>query len=253
MKIFETLRYIEIETCSNCSRKCEWCLFGGENNRPEENSFLSTETIEKVLKDLNRNNFYGVIAFYSINEPLLDNRIITGELFERCKQIFGRRVTTAIITNGDYLNEVNTRKMFLSGLDIIKISCYDNNTFQKAVDLKQKFNRVIILDQRRYKVGGYESNRAGLLETHRNENISFKSCYMPLYRTVIGWNGKLRICCHDMVGNFDMGNVNECSFSELINSKEFNRLRKKLLTEREDISPCNKCNVDGSKDYMEKH
>lgn len=46
MNIFDTLKYIEIETHSACTRECPWCLFGAYPDfRPSEQTFLDTEYI----------------------------------------------------------------------------------------------------------------------------------------------------------------------------------------------------------------
>lgn len=254
MNIFSTLRYVEIETCSSCTRKCSWCLFGNySNTRPNENRLLEIETIKRVFEDLRENKFRGTIALYSINEPLLDDRIKSGELLSICKEVLGNTVKISLTTNGDLINKSILEKLFSCGLNKLKISCYDDESYGKAQIIQQVDGRVIILDQRRYQKGEFESNRGGSVNSLRNSNISFSDCYMPKYRTVVGWDGQVRICPHEMLARISLGNVHENKLSDLLMSEKAIILRNALENNRKQIHPCNLCNIKGDESYMQQH
>lgn len=131
-KLNRMLEYVEIETCSSCTRKCPWCLYGqieGFADQPFE--ILETLYIEKILYELLENNFKGTISFYSMNEPMLDERIIDGKLFRLCKKIMGEAVKIKLNTNADLLTEQILKQMKESGLDFVSISCYDMDVLNK--------------------------------------------------------------------------------------------------------------------------
>lgn len=65
-----------------------------------------------------------MIALFSINEPLLDERILNGKLIRDCKTVFQEQVLVGLTTNGDLLTPTVADMLFESGLDILKISCY---------------------------------------------------------------------------------------------------------------------------------
>lgn len=254
MNIFNTLRYVEIETCSSCTRKCKWCLFGCyPDNRPIDNQLLETDVIEMVLEDLKRNQFDGMIALYSINEPLLDTRIQSGEIIYLCKKILGDSAKISLTSNGDLLNKTITRKLFSCGLDRLKISCYDDKGYEKAQRIRAINEQILVLDQRRYTKGECESNRGGSIKSLRNLDRSFSSCYMPQYRTVVGWDGQVRLCPHEMLGKISLGNVYEKMLSEILMNKQTVKLRTFLKKNRKQVYPCNLCNIDGSEHYMKQH
>jgi 2-iminoacetate synthase ThiH len=108
MKIM--FNYLEIETCSLCNRTCPWCLFGQlPNFRGDQLQFLDTFYIEKILSELNQNRFKGVISLYSMNEPLLDERIKNGYLFQLCRNI---------LTDTDVKIKINTNLLYLISFPI---------------------------------------------------------------------------------------------------------------------------------------
>lgn len=102
MSIFQTLCYVEIETVSACTRSCPWCLFGAYPDfRSAQEQYLDTEVIYNVFRSLKRNGFRGMIALFSINEPLLDERIRGGRLISDCKRIFDGQVLVGLTTTKD--------------------------------------------------------------------------------------------------------------------------------------------------------
>lgn len=251
--IFRSLQYVEIETCSHCTRKCSWCLFGADREERRTFKLLEDNYIFNVLYDLKEIGFSGTIAFYSINEPLLDERIRTGELILEARKIVGDSIAINIITNGDLLDLKVAEALFTNGLSSLSVSCYDNKTFERASSLKQKNNRIGLLDQRRYLKGNWESNRSGYLFKNVENSYKDAPCFMPYFRTVIGWDGRIRICPHDMIGSVSLGNIKESRLLDLLRSEEYIRFRKSLSSCRKDSIPCKECNVDGSLKYALTH
>lgn len=254
MKPFDKIRYIEIETHSACTRKCNWCLFGAHPNfRPEKQQLLDDEYILNILYDLRENDFCGAIGFFSINEPLLDQRIVNGSLFRKSKQILGNNVLISIITNGDLLNEELLDSLFTSGLDFIKISCYESERYEELNSLYKDNAQIIVLDQTRYNRGEYESNRGGSLGvTHLN--TSYTSCFFPQYRIAIGWDGEVRICYHDVLQRVKIGNIKRSRLSSILNSEQYAQLIYDIQYSRQSFFPCYLCNVCGDeKNFLESN
>lgn len=245
MNPFDKIRYIEIETHSACTRKCNWCLFGAHPYfRPEKQQFLDDDHILSILLDLKKNSFCGVIGFFSINEPLLDQRIVNGSLFRRAKQLLGNNILISITTNGDLLSNELLRSLFEAGLDFIKISCYEVERYQKMYALYKDNPKVIVINQTRYNSGEYESNRGGSLGvSHLPTN--FTSCYFPQYRIAIGWDGEIRVCYHDVLQRIKIGNIKSESLSGILNSPRYIQLIDAIQNSRQTCFPCSICNVCG--------
>lgn len=246
MKIM--FNYLEIETCNLCNRTCPWCLFGQlPNFRGDELQFLDTVYIEKILNELTQNQFKGVISFYSMNEPLLDERIKDGSLFRLCRNILSDTdVQIKINTNGSLLDD-NIVKMFNSGLDNMCISCYDDNMLNRAKSLQKEYPSIVVLDYTNEKAGILKFNRAGSIKSYSgfvNENK--KSCTLPLFSSVIGYDGEVRLCCNEALGQIKLGNIKSENLYDILNSKEMKKLRNKILINREEVFPCDICNFEES-------
>ena len=251
--LFNTLKYIEIETASGCNRACKWCLFGQYPNfRPAQLQFLDKDIIIKIFNDLSAISYQGIIAFYSINEPLLDDRICSGELFRHCKEILGNNVIIELMTNGDNLTASCLSKMFASGLDSLLITAYEKDNYNTYKNVFANSDNIRILDHSCFNEGYYYSNRAGSISDSLNSQKRYKNCLFPYYKTVIGWDGELRICYNDILQNIKVGNVYKDSLLSILNSEKFIKIRDQLKTNREAISPCNQCNRHYYKSYFEK-
>jgi hypothetical protein len=208
MSIFQTLCYVEIETVSACTRSCPWCLFGAYPDfRPEQVQYLDTEVIYKIFRSLKRNGFRGMIALFSINEPLLDERIRGGRLISDCKRIFDGQVLVGLTTNGDRLSPASAELLFRSGLDQLKISCYSDAEYQTMRELYGGDARITVIDQTHFCRNEFESNRAGSIKGSSRSLCSYDSCSSPYYRAAIGWDGEVRICLNDILQQVKIGKV----------------------------------------------
>lgn len=253
LQINQSLKYVEIETCNLCTRKCSWCLFGSKQVGRKSFELLEDEYIYNVLNDLKEIGFSGTISLYSINEPLLDNRIKTGSLISETRRILGGSVAINLITNGDLLDLEIADTLFACGLNNLNVSCYDNKTYDKITEMRRFNNHIKLLDQRRYSKGSWESNRAGFLYNNDENPFNNSPCYTPYFRAVIGWDGNVRICPHDMCGSASFGNIKNNSFLNILNSKEYTEFRTSLSFSRKDIIPCKDCNVNGNLKYALSH
>jgi radical SAM protein with 4Fe4S-binding SPASM domain len=254
ISINESLKYIEIETCSSCTRSCKWCLFGNYKDfRGKENKYLETKYIQSVFRDLTEINFKGTIALYGINEPLLDERISSGYLIGECKKYLADNVNISIFTNGDMLESYIIDNMYNAGVGKLTVSCYDDEVYEKAIGFKKMYKNINILDQRRYQLGDWESNRAGALSGVINPKPSRKTCFMQFFRTVVGWDGEIRLCPHEAVGIFKLGNIKSERFIDILTKEEYTSLREELVRNRKNIYPCKDCSIDGSLQYMLGH
>lgn len=245
-RINRMLEYIEIETCSSCTRRCPWCLYGqveGFADRPFK--LLETSYIESILYELRDNSFKGTVSFYSMNEPLLDKRIVDGSLFRLCKEILGTEVKIKLNTNADLLTEDILKGIKEAGVDFVTISCYDIETLDRVQKYNNKYKGV---NCRNYTEGNRENlkyNRAGSIESITDlQNSSFESCHMPYYTTIVGYDGKVRLCAFDALGQVDIGNIKEQKLFDILNGEKMKKLRKEILNNRMNVEPCNKCNFN---------
>jgi radical SAM protein with 4Fe4S-binding SPASM domain len=69
------------------------------------------------------------------------------------------------------------------------------------------------------------------------------SCPRPWTSTLINWDGAIVPCCFDKNGHYTMGNITEVNgIDDIWRGDTFNKFRKKLLENRDDIDICRNCN-----------
>ena len=71
-----------------------------------------------------------------------------------------------------------------------------------------------------------------------------KACSDLWRRMFVWWDGKANPCDVDYKSTLSVGNFSKNSIAELWNSKEYNILRKKHLSQkRKEQKPCSSCSV----------
>lgn len=63
-------------------------------------------------------------------------------------------------------------------------------------------------------------------------------CYWA-FCSVIQWNGDITVCCYDIDGKYVVGNAIKDDFNKIYKSKEYKKLRKKII--KRQLSICKKC------------
>ena len=239
------LRYIEIETCNLCTRRCPWCLYGQINGFADRKfEILETEFIKNILNELKENNFSGMICLYSMNEPLLDQRICNGYLIDLCREILGEKVIIKINTNGDLLTETILSRL-VDKCDILQVSCYDKQVYENILPYKKKYPSFELIDFSGVKREKLKYNRAGSIENIMNfKNKNVNSCHLPYYTTVIGYDGNVRLCSFDSLPRIHIGNIKENKIFDILNSPSMKTLRRKIYNDRSNVCPCNECNYE---------
>lgn len=237
---------IEIETSNKCNRDCSWCVYGEyETYRNRQIEYLETETIKNVVNDIRDIGFNGILSLFSINEPLMDERICDGTLIKLCKDIICDQAKIHLVTNGDFLTKQIMNTMIDAGLDCFGISCYDEKIYKKAIDFKNTYKDKVNLRIYDYRNNNMlYVNRAGSLA--KDLKKANDSCFLPMFQTVIGWDGEIRVCTNENLGKIKIGNVKNTSFKDIINNKEYKRLQKLIAINCNSIYPCNQCNYPGN-------
>jgi len=223
---------IEINPTELCNRKCSFCPRG--SGYPNLNYNLSVKDAELIHQKLIEFNYGGSLHLTGSGEPTLNpNFSKIAEIFRRNKQI-----KIKMTTNGDYIGKKDFS--FFKYFDQIRISVYDGDERYEYIKSKTKNYAVDIRKQ--YINSIMFNNCGGWFEEKKLEN---KTCYVPFYRMKIDWNLDIRFCCHDWKEKKVMGNLKNDSLENLW-YKSYEYMRKELIVNnRKNISPCNKCNVNG--------
>jgi radical SAM protein with 4Fe4S-binding SPASM domain len=206
---------LEIETKSTCNRSCDFCIRNSHPDRKavepwfEENE-MPTDTVMRLFREAQALGFYGVVCLQHYNEPLQDARLPTfGAL---AKGMGFSYVFTC--TNGDYLNEARAAE--LDGkFDEILVALYMNEPTKSK---REAWIRTLFAKTSLTFTGGVA------IPTHWSpvfpvEALAKKHagnpCSEPLRRMIINHRGDMLMCCDDMIGHFELGNVRDHTLEEL--------------------------------------
>lgn len=78
------------------------------------------------------------------------------------------------------------------------------------------------------------------------KNKLLNECWRMWQGCVITWDGKIVPCCFDKDAKYTLGNLNTATFKEIWFSKEYNKFRDLILSNRKQIDICTNC-TEGTK------
>ncbi len=242
----ELFQVIKIETHNACNRHCWFCKFGQER-RDSRFVQMDWDTIRRILASLRDVNYRGRISWYDINEPLVDKRIfdILTVTREYCPDAF-----LSLATNGDLLTPENYEQLKQSGLDVLGVTAYDDETFARVGGFADA--RMVLMDmrgagsERLENRGGNVRRNQETFEAHR-QLFADRSCERPSVMMVVKATGHVVLCCADMYADVVMGHVQEQPLEEIWNSERFVHYRRTLNEEgRRNLELCRDCSYSGA-------
>ncbi|MBU3918412.1 radical SAM protein [Patescibacteria group bacterium] len=121
-------KFVEIEICPLCNRKCSFCPIS-KDNIPKK--LMSNQLFGKILSELKELNFNGDICLSSYGEPLLDKRL--AGFAKRVKAELGSKIIIA--TNGDFLTIERFKELVSAGIDTIIVSQHDKEPSSTIKDM----------------------------------------------------------------------------------------------------------------------
>lgn len=241
--------WIEISPVDICNRKCVFCPKADTENYPNQNLHMPEDLYKKMAHELDLLNFKGTVMIAGYGEPLIYKYLLPMVM------VFSKIANTEITTNGDFLTVDKIEHLISAGINKIIVSLYDGpwqvekfrNLFEKATLPEEQF----ILRDRWYgeddDFGIKLTNRAGTVITGRQPKVQMeKKCYYPHYSMMIDWNGDAYLCTQDWNKKIKAGNVMLSGILGVWKADTLRRYRTRLNIGRRDLSPCNKCNAEGT-------
>ena len=121
---------------------------------------------------------------------------------------------------------------------------YDgDDRYEEVKKLTEDYSMVDIRKQYETALTGTFNNCGGWFPV---DNIPDKPCFIPFYRLQVDWNLDIRLCCHDWKEKVVVANLKDDSLHNIWH-ESFREYREELIkNNRKNISPCNKCNVNGT-------
>ena len=228
---------ILIETHNCCNRRCWFCKFG--QSPGGKRVFLHLDLIVKIAKELKAISYAGRISLFGIDEPLLDERLvdIVAIFRQACPDAF-----IQITTNGDLLDSCLYNELKFVGLSSLSISLYDADSEDKIrARLGDRLSEIKLIEMRDPL---YLENRAGSIPI--SAPIPDCGCGRPSNMLIVKATGKIVLCCADMYGAVEMGDIKKQKLQEVWHSEKFEYYRSRLTLSRKDLFLCEKCSHSGS-------
>lgn len=264
------LRLVEIELHNNCNRACNWCPNKKISERQTCWDFMDEITLLNIVTDLTRMNYQGYISFSRYNEPFKgmyeQNDFWQMELLKNHLP----NCTFVSNTNGDYLDKGSFDLISLY-IDELTIMNYDGLTKDEMIanlnywandnlEIKE-VNHGLYTTYKNMKIfyatwdGWNITDRGGCLKEYSFYERAFP-CFEPYYFIGINWNGTVSPCCNihpDIPEHkrFLLGNIQEKSLQEILNSKQMQEFRE-IAKEHWQDSPCEFCQNTGGRYTREK-
>jgi radical SAM protein with 4Fe4S-binding SPASM domain len=208
---------------------------------------MAWDTLIKIVFGLKALNYKGRIHHYGNGEPMTDAEFLDKIAFIRTNLpdcfIF-------IATNGDLIgNPFTFKDLFESGVNYIQCNHYDD----KNRHLIEMYNYESIRENGSVYHTGVDHQKIGDLRTtfyNRAGNIKIenitpsRSCWFPGVKLYFNYLGDMLVCCADWTFKDKIGNINDQSLEELLESPKLRQYKEYLAHDRADELPlCSQCNL----------
>lgn len=209
---------------------------------------MSEELFRKIIDELSEMNYTKEIAFYSNNEPLLDERII--DFLKYANEKLPKAIFL-IYTNGTLL----TCEKFIEiipHLDKLQIDYYNDNKEINSPELQKIYDYLLEhheLDERvdfvfrlQNEVLTSRGGQAPNKQDTYDERVANILCTLPFKQLIIRPTGEVSLCCNDALGKYTLGDLRTQTISEIWTSEKFQEIRKEMqVNGRKNLMLCCHC------------
>lgn len=226
---------VSIETNSRCNLRCRTCP-----NKDRERPFaeLPTPVFMRVIHELARLGYAGVIAPHFYNEPLMDLRIIELMRLARANLPMAR---IRLFSNFTLMTPETYRSLYPYVNEFVVT--VDEPAIRKAVEKLAAAltppERAKILARSLEQIG--MSNRAGLVDVVHEKMRRPENCMFALHHVDIDAFGDVHLCCNDYESKAVLGNVNTQSLQEIWYGQEYQSLRQAFAAGEYPHAICRDC------------
>ena len=241
---------IEINTTELCNRKCVFCPRVDSSVYPNQPLHMTPYVAQRIAETIKRENYSGRISFSGYGENLMNRDF--DSIVTQFRRILGPTNIIECNTNGDFLAPGPIDDLFSAGLDYLYINMYDSEVQeQKFIDMfeqagisKDRWKLRAHWDNADY--GLYINNRSGMLKGYEDDIKVTQQCFYPFYKMMVDYNGNVLFCSNDWGRERIVGNLLHHSLKQVWLSEEMDKIRRNLYAGNRDITPCDKCSVNGT-------
>ncbi len=226
-------RSVSIEISTNCNRTCSYCPNVLEGTPTE---FMSEDTFNKVIKDLQSINFSGIINYHFYNEPLLDKRLPE---FVRYVRKHLPSCVSRVFSNGDFLTLDLADRLIDAGVADFNITIHDKSDaklLKKLNPVLEKYPEYLSISTLRDKP---LFNRGGAVEVDLLDKKDV--CTDPLEVLQVDYKGNVLLCCNDYYRKHSFGNIADEEIYQIWQGDDFFSLRRELRRGIAKLEICRVC------------
>ena len=265
----------QVELVEGCSRICSFCGINAIRAKPGGYKFLHEDLAGKIAFEIGQLNPKSRIEFAMHGEPTMHPD------YTRIFSIFRVLLPDAsmmVTTNGVRFLKNMQRSLdaiFESGIDFVVLDTYypeRDKLREEAAKLvgivvrdfyddlapkgwspyanhHRKYQRfVCLMDDISARVGEHAARKIHNHSGSNPEGVYIdaplqKTCTKPFREMSITWNGEIRLCCEDWVGDYVCGNAGEHTLSEIWRGIGFEAGRAKLQNKQRDFGACLNCDA----------
>ena len=201
---FDIFYRVAIETTTVCNRKCAYCPNSLYSRKQQ---LMDIVVFEKIISDLSKIDYSGVMGTHFYGEPLLDRRLpkLIGYIKEKLP-----KSRFELYTNGDFLSREMFEKLISNGTDKIIVSQHEN---KPSPDFMVWYEKATFFEKRKILLKKMDenapllSNRGGLVKIKTPKNVSQlfgKGCKRVVAMLNIDTSGNILLCCNDFFSQHKM-------------------------------------------------
>jgi hypothetical protein len=277
----QAVRWIEIETSSQCNRRCAYCP-NSKFDRISNNDFLDMAVYEKMIGELTEIDYDGDLKFVGNNEFFMhsDNR-----RYVEYARAHLPRARMILFSNGDYLKRDDLEWASANGVEQLIVTLhpgptkhYDDlevlrriNLFQTQVNMPLQLRSfkqgkglhfigtagrtIVMAGLSDLEVSGH--NWTGLLPGGE-ANVRSDPCTYPIRQFVVNYLGDIFMCCiafkdrspeNEAMGAITGNLRGHDSVFQAYTSPGLAAWRRSLFNNQVKADPCKTCS--GHADYAE--
>lgn len=233
---------IMFSTINRCNGECSFC---GANMYREKREYQKmTDTLmKKIISECGALQYRGRFTMEGLNEPFLDVRMADWIPYIK-REVPHARIH--IITNGTCLTPAILKKIYpyITKLHINnynkKISKDIQDCFDAAKSFSDHGNKIKFTMREEHEI----LSQFGQNECGRTIQRSMEcSCILPFNTISILPDGNVNLCISDMMNDFNIGNVNEETMTDIWYGEKVNSYRDSIANGRAGIPLCEKCDM----------
>lgn len=245
---------IQIEFVQGCNKNCSFC---GTQGIEKNAHFMSQETLERIVSELQGVDWNYKILLAGHGEPTLHPEYLN--MIQYIHQNLPGRVIH-IMTNGYSVKKDirNIEWMFYAGVRNLILDEYEDNPLrellevnnlpyevngQKGVKLFSDKMRIVVnppIETKKVSVNRDLTNHCGAALPPLQEPKQLRCAYV-FRELTIRWDGNVAICCDDFRGEYGVANIHDMSIGEIWMHPRFESARKFLYHKQRYFFPCSVC------------